>query len=54
MDSDLQPWRDARRRELTAARCAVPAPLRRQWNEAITQQLQTRFAALQGMVVGGY
>jgi 5,10-methenyltetrahydrofolate synthetase len=36
------------------ARCAVPAPLRRQWNEAITQQLQTRLAALQGMVVGGY
>lgn len=54
MDSELQPWRDARRRELTAARFAVPAPLRRQWNEAIKQQLQTRFAALQGMVVGGY
>jgi hypothetical protein len=55
VDSELQQWRDAQRSELIAARCAMPAPLRRQWNDAITQRLQSQqFAAPQGMVVGGY
>lgn len=54
MDSELQHWRDARRRELTVARCAVPTRVRRQWNATITQRLQTQFAALQGLVVAGY
>lgn len=54
MNHELQAWRDARRRELTAARCAVPAALRRDWNDAITQRLLSQFAALQGMVVAGY
>ncbi len=53
-DSALQQWRDAQRQALTAARCAVPAALRRAWNDAITQRLQTHFGALRGMVVGGY
>lgn len=54
MNSELQAWRDARRRELTVARCAVPVALRRQWNDAITQRLQAQFPALRSLVVGGY
>lgn len=50
----MQHWRDARRRELTVARCAVPTPVRHQRNATITQRLQTQFAALQGLVVSGY
>jgi len=54
VNTELQYWRDARRHELTAARKAVPTGQRRQWNDAITERLQTHFAALQGVVDGGY
>ena len=54
VNTELQYWRDARRHELTAARKAVPTGQRRQWNNAITERLQTHFAALQGVVDGGY
>ncbi len=54
MNPELQAWRDERRRELSAARSAVPLPLRRQWDEAITWRLQAHFPGLQGLVVGGY
>ena len=53
-DPEMKHWRDARRAELLAKRIAVPTPLRRQWNQIVTQQLATFFPTLRGMVVGGY
>lgn len=50
----VQAWRDAQRAELLAARIAVPAPQRREWNQIVTQHLAAYFPRLQGMVVGAY
>ena len=54
MASEVRLWRDARRSEMLSARCAVPTAQRRQWDQVITQRMQTQFPALGGMVVGGY
>jgi 5,10-methenyltetrahydrofolate synthetase len=51
---DLRQWRAERRRELLAARCAVPTPLRHQRDQTISHCIQSRFPALKDMVVGGY
>jgi len=48
------PWRAARRAELLSARIAVSPAQRRERGQQITQNLASRFAALQGMVVGAY
>ncbi len=52
--TDIQPWREARRAELLAARMAVPEAQRRTWGRQITQHLKANFPQLQGLVIGGY
>ena len=54
MTLDTRQWRSAQRAQLLARRVAIPAPQRRQWNQAITRWLVEEFPILQWMVVGSY
>lgn len=51
---DLKSWRAARRGELLAARQAMPAAQRAQWNEALCTHLRDMLPAVRGVVIGAY